>query len=835
MAYPAPRRNNSNHTPIYYALGVIGVVAGDTPTPTMHALIKRLHHAPLLPQTWGVFWTPNGDGGKKRSHWLRAQGAPDCTFAPPTTWAKKNVYFGINPSAGRRADWECSTNETIGAVNAFLAEFDGKDFVTKGEWLPNYVAPDLDRVATDTIAELAPQVLDEKRMAQRIKGRQRGALVQAENAAIDATFKLTPDLYMARAWAHIEALPQRPTAAWKSGGGYQCVWLLDETVYLFRTDGTRDLAQFERMAALQKKWVAWVGGDPAACDLRRIFRWPGSINFKPKYAPNFPTVDLLYCDLERTYALAALETLLPVDPPKKRTRRAVHIPAGLPVDLGDLGDVPTLPRHPAIDALNHATDLGALLEGYGYTDAKRGRLSRPGGDSGGVALHSNNTATIFSSADPLFCEHRITPAHAIVVYEFGGDVDAFMATLPGVGAAKETLAMFRNWLASPDAIEKLKEDGFRNAEQARRLLDTMLQKCEEMGSLIIAPGYAYLSKNSTIAKGGISRYLSRLFHAGYINLKLGKEAGEATVIELLPNPVLHNVNSIALPGTTVHVVQNWNIYREQRASEAFMNNHYAYSSTRTKATLPTLGSNGLGALMALQDGAVTIKEAAAAVGYSYDATARTLSRYVANGLVDVTVGYRGLKSYSLKEDWRAILKAKIPLMPTYAVQLVRHVAALKSRESIKRFYGEDEKADKVKAELERMAALLAKVKEAAGIIPFVQPDRVDKHEERRRRLTYAIVLGERALHRLPVAMTKPTDANKWRRKEYVKTLPIVQHNWPEFNAWAVVEYGAGWWAKLDETDILGRYKIFEFACERVPTIKWAGQQADYQAALIPCT
>jgi DUF2075 family protein len=404
---------------------------------------------------------------------------------------------------------------------------------------------------------------------------------------------------------------------------------------------------------------------------------------------------------------------------------------------------------------------------------------------------------------------------------------------------QERLRDYRQWLASPDAIEELKEAGFRNAEQARKLLDTILQKCEEMGSLSIAPGYAYLSKHSTIAKGGIAAYLARLFTAGWVNLQMGKEAGEATVIELLPNPVCRNLNSIALPGTTVQVVTNWNIYREQRASEAFMNNHYAYSSTRTKATLPTLGANGLGAMLALQDGDVKIKEAAAAVGYSYRAMARTLSRYVANGLVDVTVGYRGLKSYSLKEDWRDILKANIPKMPTYAVQLVRHVAALKSRECIKRFYGEDEKADKVKAELERMQALLAKVKEAAGIVPFKRTTaKVNKHEERRRRLTYALVIGERAEHRLPVAMTKQTDANKWRRKEYAKTLPKAEKHWEEFHAWASVEYGAGWWAKLDETDILGRYKIFEFACERVPTIKWAGQQPtaqpDYQAALIPC-
>jgi hypothetical protein len=128
-----------------------------------------------------------------------------------------------------------------------------------------------------------------------------------------------------------------------------------------------------------------------------------------------------------------------------------------------------------------------------------------------------------------------------------------------------------------------------------------------------------------------------------------------------------------------------------------------------------------------------------------------------------------------------------------------------------------------------MAALLAKVKEAAGIIPFVQPERVDKQKPVKARAgAQHIDVGKLPTHR------KLTIGDKWRRKEYAKTLPKAEKHWEEFHAWASVEYGAGWWAKLDETDILGRYKIFEFACERVPTIKWAGQQPDYQAALIPC-
>jgi DNA-binding transcriptional ArsR family regulator len=283
---------------------------------------------------------------------------------------------------------------------------------------------------------------------------------------------------------------------------------------------------------------------------------------------------------------------------------------------------------------------------------------------------------------------------------------------------QEQLDHYRQWLASPECIEELRNAGFKNTEQARKLLDSILQKCEEMKSLSIAPGYAYLSRESTIALGGLSRYLARLFTSSFINLQMGQKAGEATRIELLPKSVCRNVNSIMTTGRAIHVVTNWNIYREQRPSEAFMNSHYAYNVTRTKATLPTLGANGLGALLQLLDGPATIKEIAETANHSYRTMARTLSRYEINGMIDVEVGDRGLKTYILKAEWREILKANLPKMPTYAVQLGRRVDALKSRESILQFKGELEKAEKIGEERERMEVLLAKVKEAAGIIPF---------------------------------------------------------------------------------------------------------------------
>ena len=139
-----------------------------------------------------------------------------------------------------------------------------------------------------------------------------------------------------------------------------------------------------------------------------------------------------WCDLERTYGFEALLALVAEQPegaPKEPRR--VYVPAGLPQTLGEYAAVPRLPIHRAIDEYNAATELRELLLGYGYADAGAGRMNRPGGDSAGVQLHSDNTASIYSSADPLWCGHRITPAHALCVWVYEGDVQAMLAELGG--------------------------------------------------------------------------------------------------------------------------------------------------------------------------------------------------------------------------------------------------------------------------------------------------------------------------------------------------------------------------------------------------------------------
>jgi DNA-binding PadR family transcriptional regulator len=419
---------------------------------------------------------------------------------------------------------------------------------------------------------------------------------------------------------------------------------------------------------------------------------------------------------------------------------------------------------------------------------------------------------------------------------------------------QDRLKEYRFWLASPDAIDTLKqpipapsEDDpertrklFSNPERGRKMLDAILQKCEADQSLRITPGYDWLRKETGIAQGSIGDYLARLFTGGFINLQPGEKGGKAAVIEL----VLQDLNSINPSGETIQVVKNWKIYREFRTDEAFLNNHAVYVATHTQAWLAQryighsgkrlskpryegeglpLGDNGLGALLALLDGPTTISDAAELVGYTYGAMARTMRRYLDHGLVGVTVGERNRKTYTLKEEWRAILDTNRPKMTTCTIQWGRDVGALKSKSAYLEHRGEDEKAAKVNEEYERKKVILEGARDELGIIPFVQPGRVDPHTERLNRLKHAYVAGERAEHR-PKHRTQ-TEADKWRQREYAKSAAAAESEWDELNAWATMQHGPGWWARRDKTDIIGQYHVFKLSGDRIPTMHWAGGQA----------
>lgn len=373
-------------------------------------LLARLH----VGGDWWLYSRPLGRGYE--SDWRRAG-----KLGPPrASWlARDQVFFGVHPhvniptrnAQGKKCDrrWVRGTVHNIAAVNALFVEIDAKDTITLAEWLPFYTAPDVSGMTR-------PQA--------------RGALQKAQTAAIDAALPAQLAAYKRRALAAIAAAPLRPSACWDSGGGYQAVWLLDATVPISDANRTE-------VAHVQKEWVRLVGGDPAASDLNRVLRLPGSVNRKPKYGPHGHAVAFVWCDLDRVYAYADLAARAPAAEQQAAQMgaaanpRCVYVPPGLPPALGEFAVVPWLPRHWAIDAYNAVTDLRALLLAFGYTDAGSGRMNRPGGSTAGVQLHADNTASIYSSADSLWCGHRVTPAHALCVWAYDGDVRAMIRALSG--------------------------------------------------------------------------------------------------------------------------------------------------------------------------------------------------------------------------------------------------------------------------------------------------------------------------------------------------------------------------------------------------------------------
>lgn len=112
------------------------------------------------------------------------------------------------------------------------------------------------------------------------------------------------------ALSHILALPIQPTWIIDSGGGYHVYWILN-TPFTITNEDDRNY-----IAYVQAAWVNFIGGDPAAKDLARVLRVPGTWNYKYN-TPRMVTV-IHYNKI--FYSLQDLATKLPPPPqPKKYT------------------------------------------------------------------------------------------------------------------------------------------------------------------------------------------------------------------------------------------------------------------------------------------------------------------------------------------------------------------------------------------------------------------------------------------------------------------------------------------------------------------------------------
>lgn len=188
-----------------------------------------------------------------------------------------------------------------------------------------------------------------------------------------------------------------PSVLVDSGGGIHGYWLLKEP-WVLESDEARAAAEL-----VQRSWVQNViGADPAVHDLVRILRIPGTLNFK--YDPPRP-VRFLSCNLARLYALPALTAHVPpvqADPPKYQR----------------------LPSANTIADYNAATDIGALLERYGYRWRGSRRMVSPSSGSArdGVTIDDGtNRAYVHTGGDPLCDGYWKRPFDVVRILECGGD------------------------------------------------------------------------------------------------------------------------------------------------------------------------------------------------------------------------------------------------------------------------------------------------------------------------------------------------------------------------------------------------------------------------------
>lgn len=437
------------------------------------------------------------------SDWL-APGAP--FHFPRHLNGRKNVYWGINPAyapvlssdrakeknAGRSdaqiMRWTASKNDSIFAVNAFIADLDGKD----------YTRPTSEEIAA---AYIHIKTEMQKRLADGALSRptpEAGLLNQAFNRAQDEKYKANPTHYKALALAFIQDMPLRPSVLVDSGGGYQCYWLLAEP-YLIGEGDSAHVRSY--IADLYRRWNAYTGGDPACKDLRRIFRIPGTKNVKPKYAPNYPSATFVSCDLSLTYTLDQITAILPAHSSKPEEAPR-HDAAPAEHSFGY-----RRARSPERPLSAYAARVGAAynsrnmivdeLLAVGYTPADSGRMGRPGEvDSRSVQLSTEKNGSFHhNSIDPLFGEHLRRPFDVRCVYQFGGDYEAAAVALgPSLGlltpaAVAATIAYHRQLVATADwstiiPLERQATAGYRTGPADRRLFDQLLDLMERAGKVL---------------------------------------------------------------------------------------------------------------------------------------------------------------------------------------------------------------------------------------------------------------------------------------------------------------------------------------------------------------
>lgn len=422
--------------------------------------------------------------GTKCYRWYNTQTEP---LPLPENERAESVFFSVHPLSQIPPESKSGNTDNrfigpqkdyIGAVNCFFAEWDGKDFVGEGE----------------------PEFLQDK--AQ----------------------------YLKRIEQHIDdQLPIQPSAVWFTGGGYQAVWLLNETVEI-------DDANRQEISSLQKMFVRMVGGDRGAASLKQVLRLPGSYNVKPKYAPDFPLVQFVKFDIDVTYTFGEIDQLVTdwewAHQYDQNQGNVSHLIGGFnPVDQFNAD-------HNIVDML---TQAGYQIVSLPSREPRQWRLKRPGGRSDSVCVTDVRTtaegklvpqlSSHYSSSDPLYTGETEKPLTAFAVY----------TKLYHKGSFREAYRVLNQHYLSaiPQFREYIKSHSFRHLfpdrqryridfdERLKRILTHILDLCVTYGKFDVILPYrdAALAIGAGVASA--KRYLDALEEAGVITcLNRNQKANE---------------------------------------------------------------------------------------------------------------------------------------------------------------------------------------------------------------------------------------------------------------------------------------------------------------------
>jgi DNA-binding MarR family transcriptional regulator/DNA-binding transcriptional regulator YhcF (GntR family) len=636
------------------------------------AFLSHLHRG----GAWAFIWTPNGAGNqdKKRSCWIPVGKA----LIPPIAWQHgRNLHFGVNPSAQRRANYQASTNDTIAALNCLYAEFDGKDFTDP------------------TVAEIAEYLIALRREKENV--RDETLWKEASHRAKEAKFAADIPYYKRLALAHVQKLNPAPSVVVDSGGGYQVYWLLRET-FCLQTETDRAQAK-----AWQKQWVAFVGGDPGAHDLRRVLRLPGSRNYKPRYAPEYPLVTYVTYNLAQQYDRSELVALLPKDLPN----RPVHhrqLSTGKPHPAHTPPD-----GNSVIAAYNDQVPIEEALQTAGYTQQGK-RWVRPGGASPSVLIFpETNTSYHHSSSDPLHSDHARTPFDVLVEYEHAGRVRDAVKAVANLLGLKHTrpqeqealdhrllLNQVKLWVRTTSFAGFIPADlqgkHYRTDGTDTKVADAVLCLMEHYNRLTVYTTKRALGQAAGVHGDTALRSLTKLQQFLFV-VDVSQEKG--LTITLQEAFCLAQVRQEKLSTSFVAQVREANEYSARKQADPFLTGTARLVKAQCQeavavaggtfqewlATIPKgLGEGGLRVLDALgRCGEMTCQELAAETGKTQGAIWRACRRLEQEGLVHSTREHqRAPKIYALAPDvWRQV-EQLAPELRTYRLSVERTDRDLKA-------------------------------------------------------------------------------------------------------------------------------------------------------------